>query len=215
MKYFFLFLGMSSALFTLSQERASAEPFEVQLKPLKWVHYYMSDFKTPNRIVETECNEGTVTTHIKFREEEIQFSSDICTQIQYLDDKKYEQLKTSTEENAEAFIFFAPMLPKEKFLVEIGNQVFVVYKELNCNCYDPMCGSKHGHAQFCIERYFTCEFGTLLSAQINGSRSYSNFHLMEAEDANAHVNALVHFILTKKLFPFQQNNQLVQLYLNR
>lgn len=51
-----------------------------------------------------------------------------------------------------------------KLSYSIGNTKYIVYKHIDYNCYDPRCGTKHGHTTFVTgETYFSPEFGILLS----------------------------------------------------
>lgn len=52
----------------------------------------------------------------------------------------------------------------EKLNYKIGNTSYLVYKHIDYNCYDPHCGTKHGHTTFVTgETYFSPDFGILLS----------------------------------------------------
>ena len=52
----------------------------------------------------------------------------------------------------------------EKLSYKIGNTSYLVYKHIDYNCYDPLCGTKHNHTTFVSgETYFSPDFGILLS----------------------------------------------------
>lgn len=215
MKYFFLFFGISCAHFAFSQD-IPAEPFQVQLEPVKWVHYYMSDFETPKRIVDKECDAATVTTLMEVEQQDRRTPNDICNQVIYLEDSLY-KLETTPEEleQIQTTFLFKPQ-GRTKFLVQVGNQIYTVYCERHCICPDPMCEAKHGHMQTCSTRYFTKEFGTLFSSNETIRRTSNDFYIQEAENRNSDINALVYYILAERTFsPLQQDHQLFQLYLNR
>lgn len=70
----------------------------------------------------------------------------------------------------------------EKLNYKIGNSSYLVYKHIDYNCYDPHCGSKHGHTTFVTgETYFCPYFGILLSVDNTNTEYNILYRIKEKE----------------------------------
>lgn len=70
----------------------------------------------------------------------------------------------------------------EKLNYKIGNSSYLVYKHIDYNCYDPHCGTKHGHTTFVTgETYFSPYFGILLSVDNTNTEYNILYRIKEKE----------------------------------
>ena len=71
--------------------------------------------------------------------------------------KNAKKLQLSTESRIDHYV-------SEELSYRIENTSYLIYKNINYNCYDPHCGTKHSHRTFITgETYFSPDFGILLS----------------------------------------------------
>lgn len=100
--------------------------------------------------------------------------------------------------------------------VAVGHRIYQVYELNLCNCYDPMCGAKHGHLQNCNNVFFTSEFGLLVHTNESnmGFRGPREISLLSVEDPASDANQLVNYVLEEILFKFSPDSPILKAYLN-
>ena len=56
----------------------------------------------------------------------------------------------------------------EKITYHLNDKEYILYKHIDYNCYDPLCGSKHSHQTMIIgSSYFSPDYGLLFISQNN------------------------------------------------
>ncbi|WP_300489697.1 hypothetical protein [Flavobacterium sp.] len=56
----------------------------------------------------------------------------------------------------------------EKITYHLDDKEYILYKHIDYNCYDPLCGSKHGHRTMITgSSYFSPDYGLLFISQNN------------------------------------------------
>ena len=75
---------------------------------------------------------------------------------------------SSTQQSALADMNLGSFLSDNYFSTRetytVNEKTYTIYKHVDFNCYDPFCGSKHGHTTHTIgETFFSPEYGILIS----------------------------------------------------
>jgi hypothetical protein len=90
---------------------------------------------------------------------------------------------------------FSEHFVSEKETYSINDTIYIIYKHHDYNCYDPMCGAKHGHMP--VETgitWFSPEFGIL----VNIDNQNMQFNLMASMQEKNVPHELVIKILEKE-----------------
>ena len=100
--------------------------------------------------------------------------------------------------------------------VAIGHRIYQVYELNLCNCYDPICGDKHGLLQNCNNVFFTSEFGLLVQTNDSnmGFRGPRELKVLSVKDETSDANLLVNYILEELLFQFSPEAPILKAYSN-
>ena len=91
--------------------------------------------------------------------------------------KPLKEPEDSTRFNKEAYRFFMrdERIYSEPFVFKAGFREYTVYAQKNYNCYDPMCGQRHGHIRmYHGTTWIMEEFGPVLMIEEGTSVSILN-----------------------------------------